>query len=126
MEIGVNLVVKLDDKTKYDMGLDIPTEINKENPFHFQVIQEKIAETKDGDEDILEKEVIMQVVFGDKEHIYAKVQPPRSILELAKVNEYIDSFEASVKEGTYNEDKGNFEEIQNNKIEDQSKSQPAE
>lgn len=103
MEIGVKLVVKMDENTKYDMGIDIPTEINVENPFNFKVVQETTQPGAESEPEKVNREMIMQVVFGDKDHIYAKVQPPKSVLELANVDEYIDSFEASVKEGKFDE-----------------------
>lgn len=108
MEIGVNLVVKMNEETKYEMGIDIPTEISQANPFNFKVVQEtKGANAKEDPADV-NREVVMQVVFGDKDHIYAKVQPPQSVLELAGVEQYIDSFEASVKEGQFDEAKEVF------------------
>ena len=117
MEIGVKLVVKMDENTKYDMGIDIPTEINNENPFNFKVVQETtLPDGKSGSENV-NREVIMQVVFGDKEHVYAKVQPPKSVLEMAKVDEYIDSFEASVKEGQFDEATESFI-VESNQIEE--------
>lgn len=117
MEIGVKLVVKMDENTKYDMGIDIPTEINVDNPFNFKVVQETMQPGIGSETEKVNQEVIMQVVFGDKEHIYAKVQPPKSVLEMAKVDEYIDSFEASVTEGEFDEINENFKEGAN-KIEE--------
>ena len=108
MEIGIKLTVKMDEKTKYNMGLEIPTSISASDPFDFRVIQETTS-GKEGRETVQE-DIVMQVTFGGSDAIYAKVEPPKSIIELAGVGEYIDSFQASVKEGEYDPEKNQFTE----------------
>lgn len=118
MEIGIQLTVKMDEKTKYNMGLEIPTSITPQNPFDFRVIQET-SSGADGKAQQIRKDVVMQVTFGGGDSIYAKVEPPKSILELAQVDEYIDSFQASVKEGEYDPEKNQFT-VTSNAVEDKS------
>lgn len=110
MEIGVKLVVKMDENTKYDMGIDIPTEINMDNPFDFKVVQVTTQKDTETGSENTNREVIMQVKFADKEHIYASVKPPKNVLEMAHVDQYIDSFEASVKAGDFSEESAQIEE----------------
>ena len=117
MEIGIQLTVKMDENTKYNMGLEIPTSITPQNPFDFRVIQE-ISSGTDAKEEVT-RDVVMQVTFGGGDAIYAKVEPPKSILELAHVDEYIDSFQASVKEGEYDPKKNQFA-VTTNTLEDKS------
>ena len=116
MEIGIQLKVKLDANTMYNMGLDIPTSISMEQPFNFAVIQET------GTGEAVVRENVMQITFGDKDHIYAQIQPPKSIIELAGIEEYIDSFQASVTEGAYDKETGKFIETKNNLLEDTTES----
>lgn len=41
----------------------------------------------------------MKIAFCDAENVYAQVKPPKSLLELAKIDDYIESFDATVTEG---------------------------
>lgn len=118
MEIGIQLTVKMDEQTKYNMGLEIPTSITPQNPFDFRVIQETSSGTE-GQAEKTTQDVVMQVTFGGGDAIYAKVEPPKSILKLAHVDDYIDSFQASVKEGEYDPEKNQFT-VNSNALEDNS------
>lgn len=61
MEIGIQLTVKMDENTKYNMGLEIPTSITPQNPFDFRVIQEASSGT-DAKEEVTRDVVMLCVV----------------------------------------------------------------
>lgn len=50
----------------------------------------------------------MKIAFCDAENVYAQVKPPKSLLELAKIDDYIESFDATVTEGIYDSEHNKF------------------
>lgn len=99
MEISIQVGIKVSETEKYDMSLNIPgTAPSADNPFHF-IVQQNNGGTPD---------CVMQIAFADEKHIYLEVEPPKSILEKAKVDQYVDNLKAIVKEGNYDSESGKF------------------
>lgn len=124
MQIGMNLTAKLERNNEgstgseskklvelYDISLNIPTSMSQSQPFEFEVVQE-IQEKEDSSPTAsaktLSKESIMKIAFCDAKNVYAQVKPPKSLLELAKIDDYIESFDATVTEGTYDNEHNKF------------------
>ena len=118
MQIGMNLTAKLkrgetaDNKDiveLYDIGLNIPTSMDPDHPFEFDVTQEVQKVSKDeSSKEQISKETIMKIAFCDTDNIYAQVKPPKSLIELANLGEYIESFDATVTEGQYDAEQNKF------------------
>ena len=118
MQIGMNLTAKLkrgettDNKDiveLYDIGLNIPTSMDLNHPFEFDVTQEiqKVSKDESSKEQI-SKETIMKIAFCNADNVYAQVKPPKSLIELANLGDYIESFDATVTEGQYDAEQNKF------------------
>lgn len=106
MEISIQVGIKVSDKEKYDMSLNIPTaDLTTQTPFKFAVAQ-YAGNLKDNPK----MDNVLQVAFSDKDHVCVLVKPPQSLLETADIGDYVENLQVAVMEGTYNSDKGIFEE----------------
>lgn len=100
MEIALNVSIKINDESTYDMGLNIPTgDLSPENPFVFKVQDKYLSNGKEVEASVL------QLAFADSNHIYLEVAPPKDLLETAGLNDYIEELNAVIKEGEYKDGK---------------------
>lgn len=101
MKASVQVTIKSSETESYTANLEIPTEApSKEAPFVFKVTQSR--KSPDSTDDVL------IVAIGDKDNFYIGVKPPKSLMELAKVENVVDQLKVVVEEGTYNVNDGIF------------------
>lgn len=101
MEINILVGVKISEKEKYDMSLNIPTtDLTPQSPFKFTVSSELENNASDN---------VLQVAFSDSKHVCVQVKPPKSLLETAGIDDYIDKLQVVVEEGNYDSSTGTFE-----------------
>lgn len=122
MEISVQVGIKVSDKEKYDMSLNIPTaKLTPDAPFKFAV-----AQYAGNLEDNPKMDNVLQVAFSDKDHVCVLVKPPQSLLDAAEIGDYVENLQAVVTEGTYNSSEGKFEtdSTDNSSADDSDKQKP--
>lgn len=104
MEISIQVGIKVKETEKYDMSLYIPTtDLTPQAPFRFAVAQQS-----DDGHGKIKVDNVLQVAFSDAEHVCVLVKPPQSLLETAKISEYVDNLQVVVQEGTYDSSSGTF------------------
>ena len=109
MQASVLLSLKVSKEEVYDINLDIPTSApTADKPFLFEVNQTKLDSQGKRIEDEGSKDTVLKVAVGGESQAYIAVAPPQSLLETAKVSDYVDNLQVVVENGKYDQKNNKF------------------